>query len=201
AFAAGQPLNPKKLIQDLANALGPGTDARYTGDPHPGRPVGQARGGPGSPLVGPDAMIHPDTLWSCTTCRACVYECPLLIEHVDAVIDLRRFQTLGLRATPGKAAEALAALGAAANPGGRPLSGRLDWAADLAVPVMAGKREADVLLWLGDGAFEPRGQRTLRALVTLLRLASIDFAVLAEEELDCGDLPRRPGDEATLQDL
>jgi N,N-dimethylglycine/sarcosine dehydrogenase ferredoxin subunit len=201
AFAAEQPLNPKKLIQDLANALGPGKDSRYAGSPHPGRPVGLARGGRTLALVGPDAMIHPDTLWSCTTCRACVYECPMMIEHVDAVIDLRRFQTIELRATPGKAVDALAGSRAAGNPGGQPLAGRLDWAADLALPVMARKREADVLLWLGDGAFEPRNQHTLRALVELLRRAEIDFAVLGEEELDCGDLARRLGDEATFQDL
>jgi len=201
AFAAEQPLNPKKLIQDLANALGPGTDARYSGNPHPGRPVGRARGGRAQALVGSDAMIHPDTLWSCTTCRACVYECPMMIEHVDAVIDLRRFQTLELGAAPGKAAETLAELRAADNPGGRPLASRLDWAADLALPVMAHKRDADVLLWLGDGAFELRNQRSLRALVKLLRRSGIDFAVLAEEELDCGDLARRLGDEATFQDL
>jgi Fe-S oxidoreductase len=201
AFAAEQPLNPKKLIQDLANALGRGTDSRYAGNPHPGRAVGQARGGPALALVGSAAMIHPDTLWSCTTCRACVYECPMMIEHVDAVIDLRRFQTLELGATPGKAADALAELRAADNPGGRALAGRLDWAADLALPVLAQKRAADVLLWLGDGAFELRNQRTLRALVKLLRRAGSDFAVLGEEELDCGDLARRLGDEATFQDL
>jgi Fe-S oxidoreductase len=201
AFAAEQPLNPKKLIQDLANALGPGTDSRYAGNPHPGRPVGQARGGRAQALIGADAMIHPDTLWSCTTCRACVYECPMMIEHVDAVIDLRRFQTLELGAAPGKAAETLAELRAADNPGGRSLASRLDWAADLALPVIAQKRDADVLLWLGDGAFELRNQRSLRALVKLLRRAGIDFAVLGEEELDCGDLARRLGDEATFQDL
>jgi Fe-S oxidoreductase len=201
AFAAEQPLNPKKLIQDLANALGPGTDSRYAGNPHPGRAIGQARGGRALALIGVDAMIHPDTLWSCTTCRACVYECPMMIEHVDAVIDLRRFQTLELGATPGKAADALAELRAADNPGGRPPAGRLDWAADLALPVLVQKREADVLLWLGDGAFELRNQRTLRALVKLLRRAAIDFAVLGEEERDCGDLARRLGDEATFQDL
>lgn len=201
AFAAEQPLNPKKLIQDLANALGPGTDSRYAGNPHPGRAIGQARGGSALALIGVDAMIHPDTLWSCTTCRACVHECPMMIEHVDAVIDLRRFQTLELGATPGKAADALAELRAADNPGGRPLASRLDWAADLALPVLAQKRECDVLLWLGDGAFELRNQRTLRALIKLLRRAGIDFAVLAEEELDCGDLARRLGDEATFQDL
>lgn len=202
AFAAGLPLNPKKLIQDLALAEEPlATDLAYRGSPHPGRPIGQARGGIGEPVVGPEAMVHPDTLWACTTCRACVRECPMLIEHVDAVIELRRFQTLELGATPGKGAAALAELRGADNPGGRPLASRLDWAVDLALPAIAGRAETDVLLWLGDGAFELRNQRTLRALVRLLRRAQVDFAVLGPEELDCGDLARRLGDEATFQDL
>ena len=58
-------------------------------------------------LIGPDARIHPDTLWSCTTCRACVEECPMMIEHVDAIVDMRRHLTLEKGATPNKGAEVL----------------------------------------------------------------------------------------------
>jgi Fe-S oxidoreductase len=200
AYAAGLPLNPKKLIQDLVTGLEEGaTDSSYAGNGHPGRPVGLAHGGPIQPVIGP--MVHPDTLWACTTCRACVQECPMMIEHVDAVIDLRRFQTLELGATPGKAAGVLEELKATDNPGGRPLSRRLDWAVDLSLPVLADKGRCDVLLWLGDGAFDLRTQRSLRALVLLLRRAGIDFAVLGAEELDCGDVARRLGDEVTFQDL
>ena len=133
AYAAGLPLNPKKLIQDLVTALEEGADdSSYAGNGHPGRPLGLAHGGPIQPVIGP--MVHPDTLWACTTCRACVQECPMMIEHVDAVIDLRRFQTLELGATPGKAAGVLEELKATDNPGGRPLSRRLDWAVDLEPP-------------------------------------------------------------------
>jgi Fe-S oxidoreductase len=203
AFAAGQPLNPKKLIQDLATALGPGeaTDAAYAGSPHPGLPVGTARGGPGLPLVGPGAMIHPDTVWACTTCRACVHECPMFIEHVDAVVDLRRFQTLELGAVPAKAAPALAELREGDTVSGRPLARRLDWAADLGLRHLGEGEGCDVLLWVGEGGFELRNQRTLRALAKLLRRAGLDVAVLGEAELDSGDLARRLGDEATFQRL
>ncbi len=202
AFAAGQPLNPKKLIQDLARAMdGTGHDAGYRGSPYPGREAGQANGGPYRPIVGDDAMIAPDTLWSCTTCRACVYECPMLIEHVDAVIDLRRFETLEKGAVPGKGGETLTELREADNPGGRTLGARLDWAADLSLPVLGEVEACDTLIWLGDGAFDLRNQRTLRALVRLLRRAEVDLAVLGAEELDCGDIARRLGDEATFQDL
>jgi Fe-S oxidoreductase len=202
AFAAELPLNPKKLIQDLVASLdADGTDQRYAGSPHPGRAVGQARGAPERPIVGPDSMVHPDTLWACTTCRACVYECPMMIEHVDAIVDLRRFQALELGAVPGKGPGVIAELRAADNPGGHALASRLDWAADLALPIIAQRGSCDVLLWLGDGAFDLRNQRTLRAVVRLLRHVKVDFAVLGEEELDTGDIARRLGDEATFQDL
>ena len=177
AHAAGLPLNPKKLIQDLASA---GTDRV---------------------LIGSDAAVDPDTLWACTTSRACVFECPMMIEHVDAVIDLRRFQTLELGATPGKAVQALQELRAADTVCGRSTASRLDWAADLKLRQLAAGAACDVLLWLGEAAFDLRGQRTLRALVQLLRRAGVDFAVLGADELDCGDLARRLGDEATFAQL
>ncbi|MBT5413740.1 MAG: DUF3483 domain-containing protein, partial [Rhodospirillaceae bacterium] len=202
AFAAGQPLNPKKLIQDLVRAMdGPGGDADYAGSPYPGREIGMAQGAPDAAIVGDGAMIHPDTLWSCTTCRACVQECPMMIEHVDAIVDLRRFQALERGAVPGKAPETLLELRQADTVSGRPLSARLDWAADLALPVLEEGESCDLLLWLGEGAFDLRNQRTLRALVRLLRAAEADFAVLGAEELDTGDLARRLGDDATFQGL
>ncbi|SCW86015.1 DUF3483 domain-containing protein [Ancylobacter rudongensis] len=202
AFAAGQPLNPKRLIQDLAASLQPGgTNAAYAGSPYPNaRPVAGI-GGPGLPIVGEGAMIHPDTLWSCTTCRACVEECPMMIEHVDAILDLRRFQTLELGAMPARAAAPLMELRYADEPGGRPLTSRTDFAAGLTLPLISAKGEAEILLWLGEGAYELRYGRTLRALVTLLHKAKVDFAVLGAEERDCGDLARRLGDEAGFQRL
>jgi dimethylglycine catabolism B len=177
AHAAGLPLNPKALIRELAAA-----------------PIDRE-------LVGAGAVVEPDTLWACTTCRACVYECPMMIEHVDAVIDMRRFQTLELGTTPGKSAQALQELRAADTVCGRSAAGRLDWAADLKLRQLAAGGWCDVLLWLGEAAFDLRGQRTLRALVQLLRRGGVDFAVLGADELDCGDLARRLGDEATFVEL
>lgn len=202
AYAAEMPLNPKKLIQDLAVALDEtATDTAYAGHHHPGRIAGEAHGGRLLPLVGPQAMIHPDTLWACTTCRACVEACPMMIEHVDAIIDLRRFETLERGATPGKGAVALEELRGADNPGGRPAAQRIDWASDLAPPLIAHRGQCDLLLWLGDAAFDLRGQRSLRAVIQILKRANVDFTVLGADELDCGDLARRLGDEATFQDL
>jgi Fe-S oxidoreductase len=84
---------------------------------------------------------------------------------------------------------------------GRPLARRLDWAADLGLRYLGEGEACDLLLWVGDGGFELRNQRTLRALAKLLRRAGLDVAVLGEAELDSGDLARRLGDEATFQRL
>ncbi|MDR7025278.1 dimethylglycine demethylation protein DgcB [Pseudomonas peli] len=201
AFAAGQPLNPKKLIQDMVVGLAGGTDANFAGSPYPGKPVGEHSGGPHLPIVNLNgkALVDAETLWSCTTCRACVEECPMMIEHVDAIVDMRRHLTLEKGATPNKGAEVLDNLIATDNPGGFNPGGRLNWAADLNLPLMSDKQSVDVLFWAGDGAFDMRNQRTLRAFVKVLKAAKVDFAVLGLEERDSGDVARRLGDEATFQ--
>jgi len=201
AFAAGQPLNPKKLIQDMVVGLAGGTDANFAGSPYPGKPVGEHSGGPHLPIVNLNgkALVDAETLWSCTTCRACVEECPMMIEHVDAIVDMRRHLTLEKGATPNKGAEVLDNLIATDNPGGFAPGGRLNWAADLNLPLMSDKQNVDVLFWVGDGAFDMRNQRTLRAFVKVLKAAKVDFAVLGLEERDSGDVARRLGDEATFQ--
>ncbi|OHC67520.1 MAG: (Fe-S)-binding protein [Pseudomonadales bacterium RIFCSPLOWO2_02_FULL_63_210] len=109
AFAAGQPLNPKKLIQDMVVGLAGGSDAKFAGSPYPGKAIGEHSGGPHLPIVNLNgkALVDAETLWSCTTCRACVEECPMMIEHVDAIVDMRRHLTLEKGATPNKGAEVL----------------------------------------------------------------------------------------------
>ncbi|SFQ08836.1 dimethylglycine demethylation protein DgcB [Pseudomonas borbori] len=203
AFAAGQPLNPKKLIQDMVVGLAGGSDAKFAGSPYPGKAIGEHSGGPHLPIVnlGGKALVDAETLWSCTTCRACVEECPMMIEHVDAIVDMRRHLTLEKGATPNKGAEVLDNLIATDNPGGFAPGGRLNWAADLDLPLMSEKKSVDVLFWVGDGAFDMRNQRTLRAFVKVLKAANVDFAVLGLEERDSGDVARRLGDEATFQAL
>ncbi|MGR3966551.1 dimethylglycine demethylation protein DgcB [Pseudomonas sp. 910_23] len=197
AFAAGQPLNPKKLIQDMVVGLAGGTDAKFAGSPYPGKPVGEHGGNPHQPIV--NGLVGAETLWSCTTCRACVEECPMMIEHVDAIVDMRRHLTLEKGATPNKGAEVLENLIATDNPGGFAPGGRLNWAADLNLPLLSDKGSCEVLFWVGDGAFDMRNQRTLRAFVKVLKAAGVDFAVLGLEERDSGDVARRLGDEATFQ--
>ena len=199
AFAAGQPLNPKKLIQDMVVGLAGGTDAHFAGSPYPGKPLGAHGGNAHQPIV--NGLVDADTLWACTTCRACVEECPMMIEHVDAIVDMRRFLTLEKGATPNTGAQVLDNLIATDNPGGFAPGGRMHWAADLNLDLMRDKPSVDVLFWVGDGAFDMRNQRTLRAFVKVLQAAGVDFAVLGLEERDTGDVARRLGDEATFQAL
>ncbi|AZC21230.1 dimethylglycine demethylation protein DgcB [Pseudomonas sp. CMR5c] len=208
AFAAGQPLNPKKLIQDMVVGLAGGSDAHFAGSPYPsldgrGQPLGEHHGGPHLPIVALQgkALVDAETLWSCTTCRACVEECPMMIEHVDAIVDMRRHLTLEKGATPNKGAEVLENLIATDNPGGFNPGGRMNWAADLNLKLLPEVKSTEVLFWVGDGAFDMRNQRTLRAFVKVLKAAGVDFAVLGLEERDSGDVARRLGDEATFQQL
>ncbi|MGI4861211.1 MAG: (Fe-S)-binding protein [Janthinobacterium lividum] len=197
AFAAGQPLNPKKLIQDLVTGMTGGSDAAYAGNPTPGIPVGSHAGAPGRPLIA--SLIEADTIWACTTCRACVQECPMLIEHVDAIVDMRRNQTLVEGLVPGKGPATLANLRESGSANGYDVDARYDWAVDLQVQIAQPGRPVDVLLIAGEGAFDMRYQRTLRALVTILNRAGVSFAVLGGRETDTGDTARRLGDEATFQ--
>jgi len=179
AYAAEQPLNPKQLIQNLVR--------------------GMSRGAPDQPLL--PGLIDPQTLWACTTCRACVQECPMLIEHVDAVVDLRRFQTLTVGDVPATAAQSLQQLRLTGSQGGFAAADRFAWALDLELRVLRPQERVEYLLLAGEGSYEPRYQRTLRAIIRLLQRAQVDFAILGEAERDCGDLARRLGDEATFDAL
>ncbi len=199
AFAAGQPLNPKKLIQDLVVGLSSGTDANFAGSPYPSMPIGAHAGSPSQPIV--PTLIEAETLWSCTTCRACVQECPMLIEHVDAIVGMRRNLTLTQGSAPNKAPQTLENLRQTATVGGFDRKARFYWALDLDVKAVQAGVSVDILLFVGEGAFDMRYQRTLRALVKLLKAAKVDFAVMGELENDTGDTARRLGDEATFQSL
>ncbi|TGS59348.1 (Fe-S)-binding protein, partial [Mesorhizobium sp. M1C.F.Ca.ET.176.01.1.1] len=109
---------------DLVTGMVGGTDAQYAGSPTPGIPVGKHAGAPQKPLI--SSLIEADTLWSCTTCRACVQECPMLIEHVDAIVDMRRNQTLVEGTVPGKGPITLANLRETGSANGYDIGARYD---------------------------------------------------------------------------
>ncbi len=202
-LAAGQPLNPKKLIQVLSTTIhGEGRDVAYRSGRYPrGRPLPPAEGGMHRPVVGEKALVHPDTIWACTTCRACVEACPMLIEHIDAVVDLRRAQVTAAKPLPGEATAVLDNLHRHGNAAGRPADERPAWGDGLDLPLAAPGKPVEVLLWQGEGAFLAHHHGALRAVVALLRAADVDFAVLGAAERDCGDLPRRLGDEPLFHQL
>ncbi|HVR52235.1 MAG TPA: DUF3483 domain-containing protein [Pseudorhodoferax sp.] len=201
AHATGHQLNPKALIQGLVRATGLRAEP-YAGQAH--APAGEgthASSGTGThaPATGAQVLgIAAETLWSCTTCAACVQACPMFIEHVDAVTDLRRHLTQAIGAMPGKLPEMVREIRESGNSFGQPAAHRWSWATDLQLRTLREVGAADVLVCAGDAGFEPHGQQALRALLRALALAGVDHAILGEEERDCGHLPRRCGDEAAF---
>jgi Fe-S oxidoreductase len=163
------------------------------------------------PLVGTFAeggVIDPDVLWSCTTCGACVEQCPVDIEHVDHIVDMRRHQVLIESRFPTEAGTMLRNLESKGNPWGINPSDRLDWTKglDFAVPVVGETVEdlsdVEYLYWVGcAGAFEDQAKRTTRAFVELLHIAGVSFAVLGPNESCSGDPARRLGNEFVFQML
>ncbi|MEP7161296.1 MAG: heterodisulfide reductase-related iron-sulfur binding cluster, partial [Dermatophilaceae bacterium] len=160
--------------------------------------------------LGPDAIIDDDALWACTTCGACVEQCPVDIEHVDTIVDMRRHRVLIESAFPGELGGLFKNLEGKGNPWGMANKIRLDWANGLPfdVPLVGGGRECDVeslsavdyLFWVGcAGAFEDRAKKTTRAVAELLHTAGVSFAVLGEGESCTGDSARRAGNEILFQ--
>ncbi|MDR3201767.1 MAG: (Fe-S)-binding protein [Bifidobacteriaceae bacterium] len=203
AWDAGKPLSPKLLIESLRDHA----FAEWPVNRPQNRPKTQA--GP-TPLIGGDApwAIPEEALWACTTCGACTAVCPVSIEHVDHVIDLRRRRVLGDAEFPPELAAAFRHLERRQNPWGIPAKQRLDWAAALDFDVqvlgrdVASLDQVDYLYWVGcAGAFDPRGQATARAFATLLHRAGVSFAVLGPNETCTGDPARRAGHEALFAEL
>ncbi len=229
AWNTDKPLSPKLLIMALrghANAKAPFARAAAAG-----RASGHADGSdggvdwselplvgdtgydPADPLsaytsVGPGAVIDTDVLWSCTTCGACVEQCPVDIEHVDHIIDMRRYQTLIESAFPSELGGLFRNLENKGNPWGLGAKARLDWAKDLPFEVKVLGRdvesasEVDYLFWVGcAGAYEDRAKKTTRAVAELLDMAGVSFAVLGDGETCTGDSARRAGNELLYQTL
>ncbi len=154
------------------------------------------------------AVIDTDILWSCTTCGACVEQCPVDIEHVDAIVDMRRYQTLIESAFPKELGGLFKNLENKSNPWGMSARARMDWAKnlDFEVPLAGGDvedlKDVDYLFWVGcAGAFEDRAKATTQAVATLLHMADVKFAVLGDGETCTGDPARRAGNEFLFQML
>ncbi|MTD15911.1 4Fe-4S dicluster domain-containing protein [Nakamurella sp. YIM 132087] len=162
----------------------------------------EAAEGPNGEILG--GVIDPEVLWDCTTCGACVEQCPVDIEHVDHIVDMRRYQVMIESEFPSELAGLFKNLENKGNPWGQNQSGRMDWAKDLdfEVPVVEDVIDPDheYLFWVGcAGAFDDRARRTTRAVAELLHMAAVGFAVLGEGETCTGDPARRSGNEFLFQ--
>ena len=198
AFNTGKPLSPKLFITDLrdawyANARGEPPPRGYwtEGEPH-GEPP------PDGGLL--DWSVLEETLWSCTTCGACVEQCPVLIEHVPAIVEMRRSLVLEESRMPKEAQRALESLEQRGNPYSMAQSARMRWAEGLDVPRLADNPGAEYLYWVGCAtAFDEANWPAARATVAILKAAGVSFAVLGEEETCNGDPARRLGNEYLFQ--
>jgi len=191
AFTTKKPLSPFRVIHRLRSQLMRDKGGLFA----PGAAALR-----GTPVI-PDNVTE-DEIWSCTTCGACMQECPPFIEHVQKIVDLRRFLVLTESRFPPEIQPVFKNMEVNYNPWAIGYSSRADWAADLAVPLASEKGSFDVLFWVGcSGSFDQRGQKVSRALVALMRKARVDFAILGTEEMCCGETARRMGNEYLAQTL
>lgn len=172
---SGKPLNPKqivgKVLQTMANPAG----------------------------LSPLDLITPEEVWSCTTCAACIHECPVEIEIVDKIVELRR-SLVEEGKVPDMAATALQGMAERGDPWLNPQSGRTRWAGDLKVAVAQPGEEVEFLYWVGcAGAFDAAAHPIARSMVKLLDKAGVSFKILGNSEQCSGDPARRLGDEGLFQ--
>jgi len=216
AWNTGKPLSPKLLITDSRDHLFAKAPWILAGGEHAdvdvlGALSEASRTEAERALVGPvdqGGVIDPDVLWSCTTCGACVEQCPVDIEHIDHILDMRRFQVLIESSFPSEAGVMLKNLETKGNPWGMNASARLDWTEGLGFEVaVVGDQVEDLsgveyLFWVGcAGALEDRAKKTTRAVAELLHMAGVSFAVLGGAEACTGDPARRLGNEFVFQML
>jgi Fe-S oxidoreductase len=212
AWNTGKPLSPKLLVMSLRDHALAKAPYLLAADDAARQALPQdVLAEAARPLVGDadvNGVIDPDVLWSCTTCGACVEQCPVDIEHVDHVVDMRRNQVLMEGAFPESAAPMLRNVEHAGDPWGQGASARMTWAEELPfeVPVLgAGDRlpdDVEYLFWVGcAGALDDKAQRTTRAVAELLHTAGVSFMVLGEAETCTGDPARRMGNEFLFQML
>ncbi len=147
--------------------------------------------------------VTDNVVWDCVTCGACVQECPVGIEHIDHIVDLRRNLVMVESRFPEEAGAMLRDVDRASNPWGKPQADRAAWADGLDVRVLQpGEAPPDVLFWVGCApAFDERAKQGARSTAKLLKQAGVDFAILGPREACTGDPARRMGDEYTYQRL
>ena len=189
ADMTGKPLSPKRLIQDTKHDLFDQSRIILAKDYDAV-----------VPLVQDASPICQDVLWSCTTCRACEDICPVDIQHLDIILEARKYQVLMESSFPPEVQETFTSLENQSNPWGFGSDARGDWAKGLDVPLMTDNPDADILYFVGcAGSFDDRGKKIARAMAHVLKKAGVNFAILGEEERCNGDVARRAGNEYLAQ--
>jgi Fe-S oxidoreductase len=152
------------------------------------------------PLIG--AILDPETPWACTTCGWCETACPVFIENIPRLIDMRRYKVLVDAEFPQEIRRTFDALERQANPWGLGRDKRADWAGDLAVPIWSAAEPPEYLFFVGcAGSYDEGQKRVSRAIVAILREAGVSFAILGSDEACSGDPARRLGNEYLFQQL
>jgi len=200
ATTTGKLLSPRKVIMDIRARLmekAPLTVAGVTS-------MENVPEGTKSPLE--KTLVHdfitPEELWGCTTCMACVQECPVNIEHVDAIVDMRRDLVLMESAFPPEVQPVFRNLENNFTPWAFAASNRADWAEGMNIPRVADGGEVEVLFWVGcAGSYDTRYKKVTQAFSRLMQQAGIKFAILGTEEKCTGDPARRIGNEYLAQIL
>jgi Fe-S oxidoreductase len=189
ANTVGKELSPRDIILDLRGLS---------------RLSGQNGNQPGfaSPIINAVPATAPESLWQCTTCGACMEACPVFIEQMPKIVDMRRYLVMEEADFPDTMQEAVTSLESRGHPFRGTQSSRVDWADGLNVKTIAEARDSDVLLWVGcGGALIERNQKVVRATAQLLEKAGVKFAILGREEKCTGDPARRIGNEFLFEML
>jgi Fe-S oxidoreductase len=196
AWNTEKPLSPKLLIMGLRDNMFASADRLLS--------AGNEEAAEVESLV--PTTIDPDVLWSCTTCGSCVEQCPVDIEHIDAIVDMRRYEVLMESRFPQEANLFLRNIENQGDPWGLGGSKRLEWleALDFEVPVIEGEIPDDVeyLYWVGcAGALDDRGKKQAQSTARMLKRAGVTFGVLGPKESCTGDPARRFGNEYLFQEV
>jgi Fe-S oxidoreductase len=199
ATQSGKELAPRQLLLNLRDYLY--EHQTETLALRPGGGDGAEAATVGENIVG-ERLIHDQVLWDCTTCRACEEACPVMIEYVDKIVDMRRHLVQEESRFPTELTRTFKGVETQSNPWGLDAAQRAAWAEGLDVPTMADHPNAEYLFYVGcAGAFDDRNKRTTIALAKILKKAGVDFAILGVEELCNGETARRIGNEYLFQSM
>lgn len=188
ANLTGKPLSPRKIFEDMRHRV-----------MEKGSTLSKSHS-PKNQLV--DDYIKEDELWACTTCMACMEECPVMIEHIDSIIEMRRYLVLNESRFPKELQVTFQNLERNYTPWAFSSASRTEWAEGLDVPLLSQTPDAEILFWVGcAGAFDERAKKISRAIVKILQKANVKFAILGNEEKCTGDSARRAGNEYLAQML